>query len=152
MWNIFFSKFYGLLFVFLFFYYFWHFFFQFRLSVNFYVFLFCGLEILSKNFGKLWNIFLKNRHLKSKILHKFHRLLFFLSILVIFFSYFTYQNLSKNSKSSFKKKIDVSKFFFQNSAVDYLFFFYFWYFISNVVYLYLSTNFRNFYVLFYFMD
>jgi len=25
-----------------------------------YVFLFYGLEILSKNFGKLWNIFLKN--------------------------------------------------------------------------------------------
>jgi len=86
--------------------------FQFRLSVNFYVFLFYGLEILSKNFGKLWNIFLKNRHLKSKILHKFHRLLFFFSILVIFFSYFTYPNLSKNSKSSFKKNIDVSKFFF----------------------------------------
>jgi len=29
-------------------------------SRNFYVFLFYGLEILSKNFGKSWNIFLKN--------------------------------------------------------------------------------------------
>jgi len=29
-------------------------------SRNFYVFLFYGLEILSKNFGKSWNIFQKN--------------------------------------------------------------------------------------------
>jgi len=28
-------------------------------SGNFYVFLFYGLEILSKKFGKSWNIFLK---------------------------------------------------------------------------------------------
>jgi len=40
--------------------------FQFALSVlvkkfyKFYVFLFYGLKILSKNFGKSWNIFLKN--------------------------------------------------------------------------------------------
>ena len=44
----------------------------------------------------------KYRHLKSKILHKFHRLLFvffyFFSILLIFISYFTYPNLAKNSK------------------------------------------------------
>jgi len=62
----FFSKFYGLLFVFYFFSYFWHFIFQFRPFVlvknsrNFYVFLFYGLEILSKNFGKSWNLFQKN--------------------------------------------------------------------------------------------
>jgi len=42
------------------------FYFQFHLSVlaknsrNFYVFLFYGLEILSKSFGKSWNIFVKN--------------------------------------------------------------------------------------------
>jgi len=29
-------------------------------SRNFYVFLFYGLEILSKNFGKSWKFFLKN--------------------------------------------------------------------------------------------
>jgi len=51
---------------FLFFYYFWLFNFNFiylylwKSSINFYVFLFYGLEILSKNFGKSWNIFLKN--------------------------------------------------------------------------------------------
>ena len=54
-----------------------------------------------KEFWKIMEYFSeKYRHLKSKILHKFHRLLFvfFFSILVIFFSYFTYPNLSKNSK------------------------------------------------------
>jgi len=29
-------------------------------SRNFFVFLFYGLEILSKNFGKSWNVFQKN--------------------------------------------------------------------------------------------
>jgi len=69
---------------------------------NCYVLLFYGLEILSKNFRKSWNIFLKKyRHLKSKILHKFHRLVVcvFLPFLTsLFFSHFTYPNLSKNSK------------------------------------------------------
>jgi len=37
-------------------------------------------------------------------------------------------------------------FFFQNSKVYYLFFF-FWHFLFNFVYLYLSKNSRNFYVL-----
>jgi len=60
------SKFYGLLFVFLFFLLFLTFIFNFvylylsKNSRNFEVFLFYGLEIFSKNFGKLWNIFLKN--------------------------------------------------------------------------------------------
>ena len=60
------SKFCDLLFVFYFFYYFWHFIFNFvylnlsKNARNFYVFLFYALEILSKNFGKSWNIFLKN--------------------------------------------------------------------------------------------
>jgi len=43
----------------------------------------------------------KYRHLKSKILHKFHCLLFIFfysfSILIIFFSYFIYPNFIKNS-------------------------------------------------------
>jgi len=62
---VFFFKFYGLLFVF----YFFIFDILFSMScictcqkilLNFYVFLFYGLEILSKNFGKSWNIFQKN--------------------------------------------------------------------------------------------
>ena len=67
----FFSKFCGLLFVFLFFYYFWHFIFNFvylylsKNSTNFYDFLFYGLEILSKNFGKSWNIFQKNIDIRN---------------------------------------------------------------------------------------
>jgi len=61
----FFPKFCDLLFVFLFFYYFCHFIFNFvymylsKNARNFYVFLFYGLEILSKNFRKSWNIFQK---------------------------------------------------------------------------------------------
>jgi len=51
-------------------------------SRNFYVSLCYWLEILWKNFGKSWNIFLKNMDLKSKILHKFHRLLF---VFILFF-------------------------------------------------------------------
>ena len=57
-----------------------------------------------KEFWKIMEYFSKKyRHLKSKILYKFQRLLFvfffhFFSILVIFFSYFTYPNLLKNSK------------------------------------------------------
>ena len=56
-------------------------------SGNFDVVLFYGLEILSKNVGKSWNSFLKKyRHFKSKILHKFHCLLFlFLAFLIFFF-------------------------------------------------------------------
>jgi len=56
------TKFHRLLFLF---YYFWHFLFNFsylyllKNSGNFYVLLFYGLEILSKIFGKSWNIFLK---------------------------------------------------------------------------------------------
>ena len=45
--------------------------------------------------------------------------------------------------------------FFENSTVYYLFFifYYFWHFIFNFVYLYLSTNSRNFYVfLFYVLE
>jgi len=57
-----------------------------------------------KEFWKIMEYFSKKyRHLKSKILHKFHRLLFvffyyYFSILVIFVWYLTYPNLSKNYK------------------------------------------------------
>jgi len=66
MWNIIIFKILRITICFLFFYYCWHFIFNFVYlyfstnSRNFYVFLFYGLEILSKNFGKTWNIFLKN--------------------------------------------------------------------------------------------
>ena len=67
MWNIlFFSKFCGLLFAFYFFTIFDILFFNFvylflsKNSTNFYVFLFYGLENLSKNFGKSSNVFQKN--------------------------------------------------------------------------------------------
>jgi len=105
MWNNFFpnsAKYY------LFFYYVQHFLFYFiylylsKNSENFYVLLFYGLEILLKDFRKSRNIFPQNyRHLKSKILHKFHRSLFFYIFFIIFdlfYPYFTYPNLSKSSK------------------------------------------------------
>ena len=65
-------------------------------------FILCIRDFI-KEFWKIVECFLKKyTHLKSKILQKFHRLLFgffySFSILVIFFSYFTYPNLSKNSK------------------------------------------------------
>jgi len=83
------------------------FYFQFRLSVlvknstNFCDFLFYGLKILSKNFGKSWNIFQNNidiRNPKFFINSIVYYLFFFYSfiILVMFFSFFTYPNLSKN--------------------------------------------------------
>jgi len=104
----FFSKFCGLRFVFLFFYSFWHFILNFvylYLSTNsrsFYVFLFYGLEILSKNFGKSWDIFLKNidiwnpKFFINSIVY--YLFFYFFRIWVIFFSYCTYPNLSKKFK------------------------------------------------------
>ena len=72
------------------------------------IFTFCILCILCirdsiKEFWKIIECFLKKyRHLECKILYKFHRLVFVFfysfSILVIFFSYFTCPNLSKNFK------------------------------------------------------
>jgi len=104
MWNIFFWKFYRSLFVF-YFLLFLTFIFNFAYlylstnSRNFYVFLFYVLEILWKNFGKSWNTFLKNIYIwNPKFLINSIVFYFFLSILVIFFSYFTCPNLSKNSK------------------------------------------------------
>jgi len=78
--------------------------FQFRVSVHvkkFYKFLcffILWIRDFIKEFWKIMDYFSKKyRHLKSKILHKFHSLLFvFFNILDIFFSYFTYPKLSKN--------------------------------------------------------
>jgi len=68
-------------------------------SRNFYVFLFYGLEILLKNFGKSWNVFQKNIHIWNPkfFINSIVYYLFFYSfiILVMFFSYITYPNLSK---------------------------------------------------------
>jgi len=91
------------------FFFFLTFYFQFRLSVpikKFYKFLWLFILWIRDFIKKFWKIMeyfsKKYRHLKSKILLKFHRLLlfffYFWRILVIFFSYFTYPNLSKNSK------------------------------------------------------
>jgi len=103
--EIFFFKFCGLLFAFLF---------DILFSISsictcqqileiFMFFLFYGLEILSKNFEKSWNIFLKNIDIwNPKFFINFivYYLFFFyfFSILLIFISYFTYPNLAKNSK------------------------------------------------------
>ena len=97
MLNNFFSKFSSLLFVFFFFfYYFWHFIFNSSICTCqkiveiFMFFYFYGLKILSKIFGKSWNIFLKNIHiLNPKFFINsiiYYLLLFYIfSILVIFF-------------------------------------------------------------------
>jgi len=108
MW-IFFSKFCGLLFFFCLFYYFWHCLFNFvymyfsKNSENFYVLLFYGLEILSKIFGKLWNIFLKNIDIWNPKLFSnsiIYYLFFFilLTFLTSFFPISPNQTCQKNSK------------------------------------------------------
>jgi len=141
---------------FFYFFYFWYFISNFvylYLSTNcrnFYVFLFYGLEILSKNFRKSWNIFQKkNIHLKSKILHKFHRFLFvffiffyhfgnlffpispiqtyqkILNIFVVLYctDYRFYQWILENSWIFIKKIRDtLNTKYFQNSIVYYLLF------------------------------
>jgi len=103
---IFFPKFCSLLLVFLFFSYFWHFIFNFvylyfsKNCRNFYVFLLYGLNILSKNFGKSWNIFLTNidiwnsKFFKNYIVYYLFSFYFF-SILVIFFSISPIQTCQK---------------------------------------------------------
>jgi len=115
----------------------------------------------------------KLTYLKSRISTKFHRLLFifyFFSIFGIFFFYFTYPNLTKNygifcsvllqgleilgTNSGISKhsstKISICKitFFskFHGVLVFFLSFYYFWHFLFNFVYLYLSKNSGNFYV------
>ena len=99
--QIFLSKFCGLLFVFLLFYYFLHFLFNFvyvfvKKFLKFLCFLILWIRDFNKDFWKIMEHFTKKyRHLKSKILQKFHYLLFvfylflFLAFLTSFFSYFT---------------------------------------------------------------
>ena len=102
-----FPKFYGLLFVFLFFFIF-HILFSIssiytcQKVIEIFMFFLCyGLQILSKNFEKSWNIFLKNvdfwnpKFIINSIVYYYF---YFFSILEIFFSYFTNSNLSKSSK------------------------------------------------------
>ena len=65
-------------------------------SENFYGVLFYELEILSKNFGKSWNIFLKKyRYSKCKILHKFHHLQLLFQFLAFLTSVLFLFHLSK---------------------------------------------------------
>jgi len=62
-------------------------------SENFYVLLFYGLEILSKIFGKSWNVFLKNIDIWNPKLFTnsiiYYLFFYFISIFYVFFSYFT---------------------------------------------------------------
>jgi len=63
-------------------------------SENFYVLLFYGLEILSKIFGKSWNIFLKNidiwnPKLFSNSIIYYLFFFYFINIFDVFFSNFT---------------------------------------------------------------
>jgi len=101
IWNFFFQN------SAVYYFFFLTFYFQFRLSVlvkkmqEIFKFFILWIRDFFKEFWKITEYFSKKyRHLKSKILHKLHRLLFLFysfSILVIFFSYFTYPNLSKYS-------------------------------------------------------
>jgi len=88
-----------------------------------------------KEFWKIMEYFSKNyRHLKSKILHKFHRLLlvlFFFSILDIFLSYFSYRNLSKISKH-FQDYIIYYLLFWFFSTFDIFFFLFYPAMVFNV--------------------
>jgi len=142
------------------FFYFCHFILNFvylylsKSSRNSYVFLFYGLEILSKNFGKSWNVYQKNIDIWNPkfFINSIVYYMFFysFSILVIFFSYFTDPNLSKimeflwcfigrvrdftndfleNSKSSFKKNIDMWNIFFFKILRFTICFFIFWLFL-----------------------
>jgi len=98
MWNkFFFSKFCGLLFVFSLYYYFLHFLFNFvcvfvKIFWKFLCFFILWINDFNKDFWKIMEHFCKKyRHLKSKIPHKFHYLLFvfyFFSFLAFLTSFF----------------------------------------------------------------
>ena len=82
MWNKFFFQ--NYVFYYLFFFYFSHFIFNLvylylsKNSRNFYGFFILWIRDIIKKFWKMMELFSKKyRHLKSKIVHKFHRLLFF---------------------------------------------------------------------------
>jgi len=105
MWKNYFFQNSTIYYLFFYFLLFLTFYFQFRLSVlvnKFYKFLcffILWIRDFIKEFWKIMEYFSKKyRHLKSKILHKFHRLLFFFcffSILVIFFFLFHLSKLVK---------------------------------------------------------
>jgi len=102
----FFSKFCGLLFVFLFLYYIWHFIFNFvylylsKNSTNSYNFLFYEfLEILSKNFGKSWNIFQKNIDItNSKFFKNSIVSFFFYSFIILIMFFFPFSPIQSCQK------------------------------------------------------
>jgi len=152
MWNIFFFKIQQFTIWFLlFFYYFWHFVFNFvylYLSKKFRKFLCCfnlWIRDFIKEFWKIMEYFSKKyRHLKSKILLKFHRLLFvflafwtsffptspiqtcpkILNIFVVLYctDYRFFQGILENSRIFIKKNRDnLNTKHFQNSIVYYLF-------------------------------
>jgi len=160
MWKFFFTKFCSLLFgfFFLFFCYFWQFIFNFLYLYlsknyrNFYVFFILWIKDFNKEFWKIMEYFSKKyKHLKSKIHHKFHRLLiifflffchfgnvfflFYLSKLVKKFYIFVvlyctdyrfYHRILGNSWIFIKKKRDtLNTKHFQNSIVYYLLFLFF---------------------------
>jgi len=176
MWNIFFFKipqFNICCFIFLLFL---KFSFQFRLSVlfnKFWKFL-CFLILCIRDFIKdFWKIMehlsKKYWHLKSKIIHKFHYLLFIFFILLAFLTsffpispnqscqkiwnifvvhYYTdyrfYQSILENSWILIKKNRDiVNTKYFQNSIVYYLLF-NFLVFLTSFFLFYLSMVFKKF--------
>ena len=110
----FFSKFHGLLFVFLFFLFFLKFSFQFHLFVHvkkiqkFLYFFILLIRDVIKDFWKIMEHFSKKyRHLKSKILHKFHRLLFVFLFFFIFDIFF-----SISSICTCQKNLEIFMFFY----------------------------------------
>jgi len=163
-------------------------------SGNFYVLLFNRLEILSKIFGKSWNVFLKNIDIWNPKLFTnsvIYYLLFLLAFLTSFFptspnqtcqkilntfvvlcytNYWFYQRILKKNFDIFFSILPISGFrkipkifvlfycmdprFYQKILQNYgfvfkknLFFYYFWHFIFNFVYMFLWKNSRYFYVL-----
>jgi len=162
--------------LFFYFFSFWHFLFNFiylywsKNSGNFYVFFILWIRDFIKDFWKIMEHFSKKyRHLKSKILHKFHYLLFvffiLLAFLMSFFLYFTYANLwkilnifvvlyytdyrfyhriLKNSWLLIKKNRDiVNTKHFHNSIVHYLLF-NFLVFLTSFFLVYPSMAFKKF--------
>ena len=65
------------------------------IEIFMFYFILCITDFIIEFWKNMEYFSKKYRHLKSKIRHKFYRLLFFLSILVIFFTYFTYQTTRK---------------------------------------------------------
>ena len=97
MWNIFFFKIPWFTICFSIFFIIFGIFFNFvylyfsKISGNFYVFLFYGLEILSKIFVKSWNVFLKNIDIWNPkfFINSIIYYLFFLFFLAFFMSFFS---------------------------------------------------------------